>query len=456
MGSIFSSSSGKYYLSGIDWVISAFDYTMRKKTCSGNASQIVLELDSLADPKILENRLRSFTKMFPVLSGKVARSAYNFVPYWRIPEQGQDTLSVKVHYLNGFSSNAILSFLEKSINSPFHGKHEHIAFQIIQVDNNKSYLTITFDHRLFDAHGAEAFLDLFREYLIGSADQNIFQSIHLTSSPALTEWRKKFHAGQNVNRKFIKLSTIPFDSLSYPSHKNNRFKFNVVTFSQQETKMIYDNAYHEAGYFIEMSYLLAAVIRGVRNLFKKRGTIAANFLIGISVDRRTREEKKQKMFFNHWSYLFIQIDQKDMQSMQGLVHTIKQQIYDQIKTDFTGDIAEASFLFRIVPMSILGKWLGKKMVSFVFSYMSRSLFLPSEFAGTKVENLFHMPRIPVPPGLGFFFNNYNEQLNFVISYVEGLIQDDEIVMLGKNIRDHVLSVHSQERKLPVLYGYSSS
>ena len=45
-----------------------------------------------------------------------------------------------------------------------------------------------------------------------------------------------------------------------------------------------------------------------------------------------------------------------------------------------------------------------------------------------------MPRVPVPPGLGFFCNYFNGKLNLVISYLEGLVQNEEINMLEAGLR----------------------
>jgi hypothetical protein len=53
--------------------------------------------------------------------------------------------------------------------------------------------------------------------------------------------------------------------------------------------------------------------------------------------------------------------------------------------------------------------------------------------GAEIKNFFHMPRVPSPPGLGFFFNHFNGRLNLVIPYLDGLLQDREINMLESGI-----------------------
>ncbi|PKL52626.1 MAG: hypothetical protein CVV37_00050 [Nitrospira bacterium HGW-Nitrospira-1] len=55
--------------------------------------------------------------------------------------------------------------------------------------------------------------------------------------------------------------------------------------------------------------------------------------------------------------------------------------------------------------------------------------------GSEIKNLFHTPRVPVPPGLGVFFNSFDGRLNFVISYLDGLLSDEEVLMLTKGVKE---------------------
>ncbi len=45
-----------------------------------------------------------------------------------------------------------------------------------------------------------------------------------------------------------------------------------------------------------------------------------------------------------------------------------------------------------------------------------------------------MPRVPTPPGTGIFFNSFNGQLNAVVSWLDGLVSDEEIRSLENGLR----------------------
>jgi hypothetical protein len=36
-----------------------------------------------------------------------------------------------------------------------------------------------------------------------------------------------------------------------------------------------------------------------------------------------------------------------------------------------------------------------------------------------------MPRVPVPPGIGIFFQQSKEKLNVILSHVDGILTDEE-------------------------------
>ncbi|MFA5845480.1 MAG: hypothetical protein WC855_01135 [Thermodesulfovibrionales bacterium] len=430
------SSKSKRYLSGSDWVINTLDYMMKTTTCAGNMLQIVLALDSAIDETALRVRLNRFIKEFPVLHGNVTRD-YKLTPYWKIPGKIAADANLNVHHAESLGScEDVLSLLGQSVNTPFKNDNEHLAFHLIE-GKQGSFFAMTFDHRLFDARGAEAFLGLFQRYL-AEDDFSVSGDICFTSSSALTGWMKKLYAGRNVNRKIIALSKSTPETLSLSSGEKKSFRYRLVSFDADETERIYDNAYNEAGYLMEMPYLLSVVIQTVHELFRSRARTTSSYLIPVSIDMRPGKDAIQELFFNHVSYLFFQAQANGTDNLKGLINSVKQQMYEQVKADFPADLAEASLLTRIAPLPVLGKLLHLplkgKMATFVFSYLGKNSQQPPEFMGIGIKNIFHMPRVPVPPGLGFFCNYFNGQLNLVISYLEGLVQNEEINMLEAGLR----------------------
>jgi len=427
-------SKRKRYLSGSDWVINTLDHMMKAVTCSGNMSQIVLLFNSLLDEQDLRNRLNRFVKQFPVLQGNVARD-FKFTPYWKIPASMERYITLNVAYVEDVSSlKSLLPMLEKSANSSFRDNNEHIAFHLFS-NSERSALALTFDHRIFDARGAESFLNLFQKSLNENSPSG---EITFTSSMALTQWMKKFMAGRNVNRRIIALSKSTPKSLPLQGGRDRGFKYRLMTFTDQETYAISDRMYREAGYLMESPFFLSIITQTMHEVFKNKYTTGSSYLIPVTIDLRPGLDPLQEVFFNHVSYLYYQIPVQTAEDLKGLITSFKQQMYDQVKSGFPKDLAEASLLTRIAPLPLLGKLLHiplkGKMATFAFSHLGKSSYQFTEFMGHDIENIFHMPRVPAPPGLGFFSNYYNNRLNLVISYLDGLLIDEEVSMLETGIR----------------------
>ena len=105
-------------------------------------------------------------------------------------------------------------------------------------------------------------------------------------------------------------------------------------------------------------------------------------------------------------------------------------MYDQVRTGLARHISEASLLMRIVPLRAVSRllklYLTDRIASFCFSFLGDAGHMPSRFMGQKIRSSYHMPRIPVPPGLGVFFQESQGRLNASLSYSEGLLSEGEV------------------------------
>jgi hypothetical protein len=431
-------SARKRYLSGSDWVINTLDRMMKSVTCAGNMSQIVLVLDGPVDENEVRSRLNTFIRRFPVVRGTVARDI-KLAPYWKIPRKASEDVALfSVDLGSSDSQETLLEHLAESANRKFRGESEHLVFHLMS-DKGKSVLAMTFDHRLFDARGAEMFLDLFQQ---GSDGGGASGDIIFGSSHELTQWKKKFLAGRNVNRRIMTLSkTSDPASLPFPTGNDRGYVYRLLTLDQSRTSAIYEAAYKEAGYLLESPYILAMIVGAVHEVLQDRLTNGSDYLIPVTTDLRPGRDPLLETFFNHVTYLFYRVPRGTANRRKEVIELLKQQMYDQVKAGFPKDLAEASLLTRIAPLPLLGKLLHLplkgKMATFAFSHLGKSSYRSTEFMGRKVLNLFHMPRVPVPPGFGFFSTVYNGQLNIVISSLDGLLADKDIDLLMKSIQENL-------------------
>ena len=150
---------------------------------------------------------------------------------------------------------------------------------------------------------------------------------------------------------------------------------------------------------------------------------------------------KQEMFFNHLSFMFFHLLPEDMTDRKLLTQKIMRQMYDQTQSNLPKHLCDVNMLMRIAPLSVLDPIMEKLRLllgSFAFSCVGDSAYKSKTFMGSKVLNLFHMPRVPTPPGFGFFFNQFNGKLNMVFSYLDGILTDAQIDDLVRKARQRLI------------------
>jgi hypothetical protein len=422
-------SKNKRYLTGIDWIIHVLDYITREETGAGFMSQVVFEVDGEIDASKAESCISAFVRKYPVLNGYAVRDL-NLAPYWKIPVKMFKDVSFETTHLPDLSNNnacheSLLRSLEIGINRPFKNKREHIAFRLI-TKQGKSYLSMIFDHLVFDARNAEAFLNTFQDEFSGrrySLPQNFKEPAHLSM------WMDKFRAGQCVNRAFLNMADrIPPRVLPLTAGEKG-FKFRILSFSMREAEAIAEKAFNQAGYLMLMPYALSAAVSSLHEIFAGRGFTSGNYVIPVSIDTRKKEDVKNRFFFNNVSFFIFKVDAGLAASFPELLKSVKEQMYSQIKDDFPGNLRKASLLMRIAPLSLLGRlmkiYLKGQIASFSFSYLGETAYESSCFMNNKITNIFHMPRVPVPPGIGIFFQQSQANLNVILSHVDGILTDEE-------------------------------
>ncbi|OGW29107.1 MAG: hypothetical protein A2X56_08405 [Nitrospirae bacterium GWC2_57_13] len=433
----YLSVNNKYFLSGFDWVMGVLDLIMKRTTCAGNASQIVLMLDAPIDERSFRTSMEGFLAGFPVVAGRVSRH-WTLAPYWQMPgPKGKPSLSLTSTRIDSAVERDLLAELTKFINTPFRSGRDHLVFHLVS-SPGRQCLAMTFDHLLFDARGAEAFISLFQQYLAGR--QGIGKNITLTRSIDLTQWKRKFLAGQAVNRKMIALSQEPIRALPIiGSCTGKGFKYRVLNFDREASARITDRAFDEAGYLMIMPYLFSGVIKAVHALFEARGAAPGAYVIPVSLDMRQAKDIRQELFFNHNSMFFFQIRPADVDDRKRLINAIKEQMYEQVQSRLPQKLWDASSLTRIAPLTLLNRIfrlpLDGKIASFCFSHVSKCTYDSHELMGSRITNVFHMPRTPVPPGIGVFFNSFDSRLNATISWLDGLFADVEMEDLERTLRD---------------------
>ncbi len=436
----------RYYLSGIDWVMAALDRLNKNHTGLGNHSQLVLVLKGSIDKTIFEAQLAAILPESSFLKGRIKR-AWNLAPYWcpealspslegKIQRCIHDILNIRFFRLDLKNKNSLDFFIQKCALTPFKNNHTMLGFDLVYC-NGYTYLIMRFDHRMFDARGAEALLERILIYNSDSCGDH-----HLPRLPAqraqLNLWKSRFLSGQIINRFLRKIyhkindkgfylqknekNSSKVHYIPYTARLNGNLRtinlpcFFYTKLSKSQTAAVYKNAIKRAGYLMDGVYILGCVTKAFDSLFKKN-RCAGNMLIPINVDMRGTKFNSREIFFNHLSFMLFNVEQ-DL-SVSEYINNLKEQFIDQVKNKIPYHFINASLLMRIMPINIISGFMDRKMkefpCSFSFSYIGEQAFNLKYVHDLEVVNMFHLPIVPVNPGIGVFFTRFNKRLNMVIS-----------------------------------------
>lgn len=423
-------SHAKRYLSGMDWLVHGFDYLAKRATGLGNVSQIVWQLAAPLDQASFSDAMCRFAASFPVFLGRAAR-AWNLAPYWktrtvrRVPRVATFSLSAA----QCDDPNALIAQFAQSAHARPADANETPYLHFTHFETALGcFLVMTFDHRLFDARGAEMFMAEFQRFW----EQGTLPEVRFSAPSQLHHWADKFRSGRVVNRRFLRLAEpgtiriLPADA----KRTGNGFRFRVRFFDSVHTRELIDQAYRRAGYLMLMPFLLAVGCWAFHPVFQRRGQGTGDYVMPVSVDLRQAPSTTQDAFFNHLSFLMFQLAQRENLSIDQAIEDIKAQFYEQVQSGFARHLSHVSHLMRIAPLPVLSRlmrvYLRGQLASFCFSHVDTTELDTTRILDGTVLRRFHLPRLPLPPGLGLFFHQALDQMSVCLSWVDGMLDDREI------------------------------
>jgi hypothetical protein len=443
------SSPHKRYLNGADWCLRALAVGTKQRTGRRLVFAVSAYLEGLPDPEQLKRSFILFCQQFPVLRGRDAR-CWCLAPYWkyspvltpRVPEEirvGGAVLS------QGEDSPDFLKQIEETMNRYSSMPGWRIAMEVLQCPStSKSVLVFMFDHALFDAKGADAFIHLFFQQVNGDSPQLSDAELRPRADAQLDGWGKRFKAGQQANRCILKLMNEQTAYLPLPPELSTRpIRLHELCFTPEEAKRIQERAFAVAGYLMFAPYALATAASAFYPVFNRPEMKDFDFVISTSTDKQRAATRKSHIFFNDLSFLFFQFPVRAAAQRDSLAGILRDQLVQQARDGLPAILEEGNLLMRIFPAKWLWAFLMKfyrnRMSSFAFTSLGEPQMTIPEVGGCRITDYIHFPVIPTPPGLGVILCQHAGKLHAVLSCFEGVISDEEAKAVLERFREQALA-----------------
>lgn len=439
------SSRNKRYLSGADWCIAALSQGTAETTGRRCVFQIALFLEGAPDLDRLAAAFKTYCDRFPLLWGGPAR-CWCLAPYWKSPAAADEGRPIHIGrgtLPEGATQADVVRQIEALTNRHAAKRGWRTALDFLQVGASECVLVFSFDHNLFDAVGAETFINLYFRHANGEAGDAEFPPARQTASAQLDQWSQKFKSGQKINRMMRRLAEGATSWLALPHDARQRpFRFRTVTFSAEESRQIQTRAFAVAGYLMFTPYVLATAAAVFRPLFSKREEPDAHFVVSVSTDKPKSAVRNMHLFFNDLSFLYFRFPVEAAADRNALAGIVRDQLMSQAKEGAPAAIEDANLLMRIFPARAYWKFLmlfyRNRLASFGFTCLGESAVRTPAVLGCRVRDQIHFPVIPTPPGIGLILNRSGGVYHAVLSYIEGILSEEEATRLMASFRARLL------------------
>ncbi|GEM_PF-5012598 len=422
----------RYYLNGIDWSMAALNALNIKKSGTGNHSQLILVLKGYLEKDLILKKITVSLSNGIFLRGR-AKRAWHLAPYWCVEKKDFPPGDFSFYKIASTDTTELNTLIHDIAKAPFKDDKTLIQFYLIHF-NNLSYLIMKFDHKMFDARGAEALL----EHILGEKTQKEQYDLPV-QGPQLNLWKSRFLSGRVINRFLrsvyltCKVATLKKKNNQNP-FETDSYNFLYTTLSERKTDIIDKNTMDTAGYLMQGIYILSIVTKAFDLLLKKHKK-PGNILVSINVDVRETKFESSKIFFNNVSFMLFNLKQD--RKISEYIIDLRKQFILQVKKEIPRHFINASLLMRILPVKVLALFMELRMkknpITFSFSHISEQAFFLKNIKGHEVVNLFHIPLVPVSPGVGVFFTRFNNKLNMIISSSDNRIDLKDAEFLEKTI-----------------------
>jgi len=411
----------KMYAGGMDWVAAGLNAQCAQMPGEGNSFLVILEISSSFSFDLLTSAVNDCIKEKNLPLNGCWKRAWHLAPYWKYNESSGIIIDRKP--LSDFVQD-----MTEYANTPL--PHQHgVSIRLFEAETH-SVIAFKFSHLLFDGVGAEYFI---RALLTNDKDGE-FDRFHGNPSANLNRWGTLFASGQRINRFSRAISSEmkrkneqTFKSSTHPSG------FIVERFDYKQISTCIEAKY---GMF-SICAALAGVAAKSFSEWKRElhPGVPHEVLLQISVNQRQRNDERSKIFFNQWSLIptFFPVFLPESDISNWILHA-KKQMASAVENSLCRDFENANLPLRILPPSVMGKFVLTRFKrgagDAMFSFISSDI-IPRQWMGNQIENVVHVPTVPISPGLGLFFTAYGNHLNLVISFQN----ESEISDSAKKLQD---------------------
>jgi len=427
----------KVILSGADCFHLVLDKHAKKHGAGGNVMRKIFYFDHALSYEKINNILTASPVIYWLCNIKLKSGGLLGIPYWKYADAGNEIIFLEHH--SAIEAEIPDTILSRDITV---SSARFIEADLVHYPSGGCAFILSWNHILLDAKGTTL---LFEHLNLLSENKTQPAGIFFPGKEKKTGIIAYIRNMYKV-KKFVQVSAKPPVSsvaLSATKSGDGKTYTKTIFLTAEETAQINRNAGKTGSRFGPTLYLVACCAHVIDAVNGQRGK-AGDLWVPVPYDGRLRGAIGP-LISNCVSVLFYRIPETELGSVQQTVKCLSSQMMAQIKDGIPKKYSMFLNMMRHAPL-----WLyyfliyhTNKGVFASFLYTStgdnfnnlRSLF------GEPIRNINMIPALTFPPGLTFVFLNHDDELNINIAYSPDVINNNELHLIEKKIKEVLLADH---------------
>jgi len=423
-------------LRGADLALFAMYYRYARTQASHNTVTVV-ECDRPIVAERLRRALDRLLDVCPWPASRLRRALPWGALHWAAGPR--ETLTPPpVRHLSVPSGEAFQQALEAELNSTIDPRHESpLRFLVVdgphEFTRGHGFLVMTWFHSLMDPRGAENLL----KHLAG-LDAEGDERQGEEPFPAFIGGRdpRTFGERARLGRQYLAYmrthATTSTVSLGSGMTTLGRARF------WQGTFVDHDPIGNGKRATRDICWRLALVGKALGVLWERRRLPDVPYVVPISIDLRPKGDAGP-VIGNWLAFHFVRFTPSETADVVGLAKSLRRQMTEAIRDGQLDANAAGMEFLKYRPLWMMVRALpggsNAEMCSFNCADTMDFALPPDALFGGRVVNGYHAPAVLPRPGVGVFFNRYGATSNLVVSWIDGVVSDDDVAQIVEVVRE---------------------
>ncbi len=396
-----------------DFFLAALERFMRSTGQGEHFGVTVLRLKSMPDLLALRAAWARVFEQHPVVGGRLQRRWRGWQLGWRV-EGSTKAPEIVVHQGQRLTDATILDRLSRS--TP-----ERLRMEVFTQAEGTGTVLLTWRHGIIDGVG----LGLLLEQLSGQAPA-------LAAPPAMARPRpplKQFAKQAKQAIETLKLMTCTGNYSAW--HRGTKLPaprgFRVIELSVEQSARVSEAQRRHGGDFFHMPFYAAVTARALKRVHELRGLPPG--YCHLEVPYQAGKRPAGAVFQNQMATLLLPLLESQMDTCEAAVKHVMAVYREAMKSGLPQATAALMVLVMHLPVRLFIPFIRfqneGEICGLFHSHTGTLLAQTPNFAGAEVDNVFNIPSVCTPPGLGIFFSEFQQRLTITLAWREGSLNAEE-------------------------------